>query len=83
MSNGLGGNAFTRNIGFDIDPRSRSHEALPSTSCDLCTCSLKLLRPIVKEMHYQENTLYDLESNDEGVKVTRNATSCDLCTSKV
>ena len=31
MSNGLGGNAFTRNIWF------RSHEALPSTSCDLYT----------------------------------------------
>ena len=34
MSNGLGGNAFTRNIGF------RSHEALPSTSCDICTCKV-------------------------------------------
>ena len=29
----LGGNAFTRNIWFDLDPRWRSHEALPSTSC--------------------------------------------------
>ena len=38
MSNGLGGNAFTRNILFDHG--SRSHEALPSTSCDLCTCKV-------------------------------------------
>ena len=32
MSNCLGGNAFTRNIWI--------HEALPSTSCDLCTCKV-------------------------------------------
>ena len=32
MSNGLEGNAFTRNIWFDFNPRSRSHEALLSTS---------------------------------------------------
>ena len=38
MSNGLGGNAFTRYMLFE--PRSRSHEALPSTSCDLCTCKV-------------------------------------------
>ena len=38
MSNSLGGNAFTRNICFDLDPRS--HEALPSTSCDLCICKV-------------------------------------------
>ena len=38
MSNGLGGNAFTRNIWFDLDTRSMSHEALPSPLCDLCTC---------------------------------------------
>ena len=56
MSNGLGGNAFTRNISFDIDLRSRSHETLPYISCDLYTCKvLKLLRPMVKEMHCQEN----------------------------
>ena len=30
MSNGLGGNAFTRNILFDLDPRSRAHKALSS-----------------------------------------------------
>ena len=29
--------------------------------------SLKLLRPMVKEMHYQENTLFDLDP-----KVTQN-----------
>ena len=38
MSNSLGRNAFTRNIWFD--PRSRSHEALTSTSCALCTCKV-------------------------------------------
>ena len=27
LSKGLGGNAFTRNISFDFDPRSRSHVA--------------------------------------------------------
>ena len=51
MSNGLGGNAFTRNIWFD-------HEALPSTSCDLCTCKVWssygqwLRRCITKKIHY-------------------------------
>ena len=34
--------------------------------------SLKLLQPIVKEMHLQENTLFDLDSKVKGVKVTRN-----------
>ena len=40
---------------------------VPSRSCDLCTCSLKLLCPAVwGQMHLQENTLFDLEL---GVKV--------------
>ena len=60
MSNGLGGNAFTRNIWFDHDPRSRSHDALSSTSCALCTCkvwscscySQWLKRCITKKIHY-------------------------------
>ena len=34
--------------------------------------SLKLLRPMVKEMHYQENTLFDLDPKVKGVKVTIN-----------
>ena len=34
--------------------------------------SLKLPRPMVKEMHYQENTLFDIDSNVKGVKVTQN-----------
>ena len=34
--------------------------------------SLKLLRPMVMEMHYQENTLFDLDPKVKGVKVTRN-----------
>ena len=36
---------------------------------------LKLLQTMVKEMHYQENTLFDLDPNIpkvKGVKVTRN-----------
>ena len=43
---------------FDLDPRSRSHEALPSTSCDLCTCTVWscygqwLRRCITKKIHY-------------------------------
>ena len=34
--------------------------------------SLKLLLPMVKDMHYQENTLYDLDCKVKGVKVARN-----------
>ena len=34
--------------------------------------SLKLLRPMVKEMHYQENTLFDLDPKVKWVKVTQN-----------
>ena len=57
MFNGLGGNAFTRNIWFDHDPMSRSYEALPSTSCDLCTSKVWscygqwLRRCITKKIH--------------------------------
>ena len=50
---------------FDLTliPRgSRSNEALPSTSLQ----SLKLLLQMVKEMHLQENTLFNL--NDPMVK---------------
>ena len=61
LSNGLGGNAFTSNIWFDLDPRSP--EALPSTSCDLCTCKVwscygQWLRwSITKKIHYLTLTL--------------------------
>ena len=34
--------------------------------------SLNLLQPMVKEMNYQENTLFDLDPNVKGVKVTQN-----------
>ena len=34
--------------------------------------NLKLLQPMVKEMHYQENTLFDLDPNAKGVNVTQN-----------
>ena len=33
--------------------------------------SLKLQRSMVKEMHYQENTLFDLDPKVKGVKVTQ------------
>ena len=51
-----------------FDPRSRSHEALPSTSCDLCTCKVgscygKWLRKCITK----KNTLFDLDP-----KVTQN-----------
>ena len=37
---------------------------------------------MVKEMHYQENTLFDLDPNAKGVKVTQNVAqySCDHVT---
>ena len=38
----------------------------------MCLQSLKLLRPMVKEMHYQTNTLFDLDPKVKGVKVTQN-----------
>ena len=38
--NSLGGNAFTRNIWFDLDLGSRSYEVMPSTWRDLCTCKV-------------------------------------------
>ena len=34
--------------------------------------SLRLLRPMVNEMHLQENTLFDLYPKANGVKVTGN-----------
>ena len=40
--------------------------------------SLKLLRPMVKEMHYQENTLFDLDAKVKWVKVTQNVAQCPL-----
>ena len=33
--------------------------------------SLKLQRPMVKEIHYPENTLFDLDPKVKGVKVTQ------------
>ena len=35
--------------------------------------SLKLLRPMVKEMHLQEKILFDLDPKVKGIKVTQNA----------
>ena len=87
MSNGLGGNAFTRNNLFDLYPRSRSNEALPSTSCDICTCKVWscndqwLRKCITKNIHY-----LTLTPRSRGQGHTRSpvpSTSCDLCTSKV
>ena len=52
--------------------------------------SLNLLRPMVKEMHYQENKLFDLDLKVKGQGGQGHtqfcpvpSTSCDLCTSKV
>ena len=33
--------------------------------------TLALLLPMVKEMHYQENTLFDLDPKVKGVKLTQ------------
>ena len=88
MSNGLGGNALTRNIWFDLYFGSRSHETLPSTSCALCTCKVWscygqwLRRCIYKKIHY-----LILTQGQGGQGHTKCcpvlSTSCDLCTSKV
>ena len=51
--------------------------------------SLNLIQPMVKEIHYQENTLFDLDPmhGQEGQGHTKccpvTSTSCDICTSKV
>ena len=88
MSNCLGGNAFTRNIWYDLDARSRSHEALPSTSCDLCTCKVWscygqwLRRRITEKIHYLILTLRSRGSRTHKM-LPSTLTSCDLCTSKV
>ena len=72
IPNGLGGIAFTRNIWFDLG----SHEVLPSTSCDLCTCKVWssygqwLRRCVYKKIHYLKSCPVP-------------STSRDLCTSKV
>ena len=60
MPNGLGGNTFTRSIVLYI--------MLP-----MYLQSLKLLRPMVKEMHYQKKkTLFDLDPKVKRVKITLN-----------
>ena len=65
VSNGWWGNAFTRNI-MSIALYIMWHMYLQS---------LKSLRQMVKELHLQENTLFDLDIkvNVKGVKGTRNA----------
>ena len=40
--------------------------------CPMYLQSLKLLWPMVKEMHLQENALFDLDPKVNGVKVTQN-----------
>ena len=49
MSNGLGGNAFTRNISF-------IYSIALYIMWPMYLQILKLQQPMVKEMHYQENT---------------------------
>ena len=72
MSNYLGGNAFTRNIFFDLDPRSMSHNHCPPIMWPTYLQSFKMLRSMVKEMHLQENKLFDLDPKVKGNKVTQN-----------
>ena len=74
MSNGLGGNAFTRNICLTLT-QGQSHKVKVTWSFALYIMylqSLKLLRPMVNEMHLQENTLFDLDPKVKVVKVTWN-----------
>ena len=68
-----------------IWPLSKSHEALPSTSCVLCTKKVwSCYGPMVKEMHYKENTLYTRSKSQGHCKCCPvPSTSCDLCTNKV
>ena len=42
-----------------------SHKALPLASLPMYLQSLKLLRPMVKQMHLQENTLFNLDPKVE------------------
>ena len=68
ISNGFGEITLTRNILF--------HKVTWSIALyimwPLYLQSLKLLQPMVKEMHYQENTLFEPDPKVKGVKVTQN-----------
>ena len=74
-----------------LTPRSRSHEVLPSTLNIMWPMhgqNLKMLLPKhYEEMHFQENTLFDLWSWPWGQGHTKcrpvPLTSCDLCTGKI
>ena len=73
MSNGLGGNAFTWNILIWPWPKVKVTWSIALyIMLPMYLQSSKLLRPMVKEMHYQENTLFDLDPKVKGVKVTQN-----------
>ena len=69
MSNGLDGNAFTRNIDLTLTQGQGQMKHFPLHHVTMYLQSLKLLRPMVEDIHYQENTLFDLEPK---VKVTQN-----------
>ena len=64
----------------------RSHEALPSTSCDLCTCKIRscygllLRRCFNKKIHCL--TLTQRSRGQGHMKCPVSWTSCDLCTIK-
>ena len=96
MSNGSGKDSFTRKYiiwpwVFDLTPRSRSHEVLPSTlniMWPMHRQNLKLLlSKHYEEMRFQENTLFDLWPWPWGQGHTKRRrvplTSCDLCTGKI
>ena len=65
MSNGLGGNAFTRNhiIWLNVAQYPWHHVTYAPAKFDVAHSMVK------EKMHLQENTLFDL---DLGVKVTLN-----------
>ena len=86
LSNGLGGNAFTRNIWLV----KVTWSIVLNIMWPMYLQRLKLLWPMVKEMHYQENTLFDLDPmhlQERSWGHTKccplPSTSCDLCTGKI
>ena len=86
MFNPLVGNAFTRNIWFDIDPRSL--KALPSTSCALCTCIVwSCYDQWLRRCIYKTIFFFTLNQGQGGEGHTKFCpvplSSCDLYTSIV
>ena len=89
MSNGLGGNAFTRNhIIWPWPKVTRNVAQYPWHHVTYAPAKFDVAHPMVKEkMHLQENTLFDLDLVNGGQGHPKccpvPSTSCDLCTSQV